>query len=213
MSRTIQYLHRCLKTIVPLFETKKYLHRCLKTKELLCREQYTIYIDAWKKKNFCVENNTIFTQMLENNRPFVRNKRIFTQMFENQITFASRTIHHLHRCLKTKESLWREQYNIYIAAWKQKTLCVEKNTIFTQMLENKRLFVRIPKLFSYCPFSTTRIPVEIYANSDSSCLAFSILKFHLQSWVPSLYFWKSFPLLVTPTKIFLRFPPPPFWNF
>ena len=53
------------------------------------------------------EKNTIFTQMLENKRPFV-----------------SRTKQYLLRCLKTKDPLCREQYNIYIDAWKQKTLCV-----------------------------------------------------------------------------------------
>ena len=37
--------------------------------------------------------------------------------------------------------LCREQYNIYTDAGKQKNLCVDNNTIFTQMLENKRTFV------------------------------------------------------------------------
>ena len=43
-------------------------------------------------------------------------------------------------------SVCREQYNIYTDVWKQKTLFVENNTIFTQMLENKRPFLRLSKL-------------------------------------------------------------------
>ena len=35
----------------------------------------------------------------------------------------SRTIQYWHRCLKTKDPLCWEQYNIYIDASKQKTLC------------------------------------------------------------------------------------------
>ena len=73
----------------------------------------------------------------------------------------SRTIQYLHRCLKTKEPLCREQYNIYTDAWKQKNICVENYTIFTQMLENKRTFVRVQKLRPYWLFSTT---VEITLN-------------------------------------------------
>ena len=71
VSRTTQYLHKCLKTkglcvknntiFTQMLENKRpfvsrtiqYLHRCLKTKGL------------------CLENNTMFTQMLENKRPFV----------------------------------------------------------------------------------------------------------------------------------------------
>ena len=34
------------------------------------------------------------------------------------------TIQYLHRRLKIEDPLCREQYNIYIDAWKQKTLCV-----------------------------------------------------------------------------------------
>ena len=30
--------------------TIQYLHRCLKTKDPFCREQYNIYTDAWKQK-------------------------------------------------------------------------------------------------------------------------------------------------------------------
>ena len=43
--------------------------------------------------------------------------------------------------LETKDPLCREQYNIYRDASKHKNLCVENNTIFTKMLENKRPFV------------------------------------------------------------------------
>ena len=40
----------------------------------------------------------------------------------------SRTIQYLHRCLKNKRPLCRDQYNIYTDAWKQKTLCSGINT-------------------------------------------------------------------------------------
>ena len=40
-----------------------------------------------------------------------------------------RTIQYLHRCLKTKDPLCWEQYNIYIDAWKQKTLCSGAKTV------------------------------------------------------------------------------------
>ena len=58
--------------------------------------------------------------------------------------------------------VYREKYNIYIDAWKQKILCIKNNTIFTQMLENNRPFVRkkeffvqVSKLLPCRSFSTT----------------------------------------------------------
>ena len=107
------------------------LNRLIYTPTRHLWEQYTIYTDAWKQKNFHVENNTIFTQMLENKR-----------------TFVSRTVQYLHRCLKIKKPLFREHYNIYIDAWKQKNLYVENNTIFTQMLKNKDLCVENNTIFT-----------------------------------------------------------------
>ena len=54
-------------------------------------------------------------------------------MLENKRPFVLRTIQYLHsaktvlealiQMLENKRSLCREQYNIYIDAWKQKTLC------------------------------------------------------------------------------------------
>ena len=41
--------------------------------------------------------------------------------------------------LENKRPFCWEQYNIYIDAWKQKTLCVENNTIFTQYQDCPRL--------------------------------------------------------------------------
>ena len=69
VSSSIPYLHRCLKTIDLLFETKESFVRVSK----LSSYRQTQLADATP---LCVENNTIFTQMLENNRPFIRNKRI-----------------------------------------------------------------------------------------------------------------------------------------
>ena len=56
---------------------------------------------------------------------------LLTQLFDvTALCVKNNTI--LTQMLNTKDPLCREQYNIYIDAWKQKTLCVENNTIFTQ---------------------------------------------------------------------------------
>ena len=105
----------------------------------LCWDQCNIYTDAWQQKNLCVENNTIFTQMLENKRPFVL-----------------RTIQYLHGCLKTKDSLCREQYNIYT----------------------------VPKLAPYRSFPTTIIPITVSTknimNNPWKCIALDCVS--LRAW-------------------------------
>ena len=82
------------------------------------------------------------------------------------------TLLYAERCLKTKEPLCWEQYNIYINAWKKrpfvlrtiqylhrclkkKTLCVEKNTILTQY-QNCCRTGDFPLLMSYSPICLWR---------------------------------------------------------
>ena len=57
-----------------------------------------------------------------------------------------RTIQYLHRCLRTIQYLHR--------CLKTKDLCVENNTIFTQMLEKKRPFVLRTRQYLHRCFKT-----------------------------------------------------------
>ena len=141
------FWHGCTGVVEPAFwrHTSVYILKDNNTMSLL-----TQLSDV---TSLCVENNTIFTQILENKSPFVsrhplcvENNTIFTQMLENKRPFVLRTIQYLHKCLKTKDPLCWEQYNIDIDAWKTKDPLCHLGNEWRHIFQTFQTFHRVPKL-------------------------------------------------------------------
>ena len=122
---------------------------------------------------------TFFSDVIRRHVTF---QTFFFDVIIRHHSFVSRTIQYLHRCLKTKDPLCREQYNIYIDVWKQKTLCSEA------------------KLLPYWPFSTTvavtsRIRRNLFVIFDQSAMSLRRLKVFNQSinnsWICSSWTLKG----------------------